>query len=163
MSPPVIGEQQQPQNKKGSRPQSHSRSSKRSDLVCRIKYNNSLPDIPFDAKFLAYPFESNRFVQYNATSLERNFHHELLTETDLGLPIDLIDPDIYKEDRTKDSLSGDPQHETDAHLMEDEITPQPEKKRSRQHAKNVSWLRKTEYISTEYNRFQTSSENLETK
>jgi RNA polymerase II-associated factor 1 len=87
----------------------------------------------------------------------------LLTETDLGLPIDLIDPDIYKEDRTKDSLSGDPQHETDAHLMEDEITPQPEKKRSRQHAKNVSWLRKTEYISTEYNRFQTSSENLETK
>ena len=40
-------------------------------------------------------------MQYNATSLERNFQHELLTETDLGLPIDLIDPDIYKEDRSK--------------------------------------------------------------
>ena len=62
-----------------------------------------------------------------------------------------------------DSSSSDALHEIDACLMEDEIVPQPEKKRSRQHAKNVSWLRKTEYISTEYNRFQTSSENPETK
>lgn len=59
--------------------------------------------------------------------------------------------------------SSDGLHEIDAQLVEDEIVPQPEKKRSRQHAKNVSWLRKTEYISTEYNRFQTSSENPETK
>lgn len=59
--------------------------------------------------------------------------------------------------------SSDGLDEADAHLVEDEVVPQPEKKRSRQHAKNVSWLRKTEYISTEYNRFQTSSENLETK
>lgn len=35
--------------------------------------------------------------------------------------------------------------------------------RHRQHTKTVSWLRKTEYISTEYNRFQTSNEMAETK
>ena len=29
----------------------------RSELVCRVKYGNSLPDIPFDPKFIAYPFE----------------------------------------------------------------------------------------------------------
>lgn len=34
----------------------------RSDFVCRVKYNNSLPDIPFDAKFITYPFEESRSV-----------------------------------------------------------------------------------------------------
>ena len=32
----------------------------RSELVCRVKYNNALPDIPFDAKFITYPFDANR-------------------------------------------------------------------------------------------------------
>ena len=91
--------------------------------MCRVKYNNHLPDIPFDAKFIAYPFEANRyehvltiilcycfknismpatnlnnlfrFVQYKPTSLEKNYKHELLTEVDLGVNIDLIDPDTY--------------------------------------------------------------------
>ena len=34
----------------------------KADFVSRVKYNNNLPDIPFDAKFIAYPFESNRWV-----------------------------------------------------------------------------------------------------
>lgn len=36
-----------------------------------------------------------RFVQYKPTSLEKNYKHELLTEVDLGVNIDLIDPDTY--------------------------------------------------------------------
>lgn len=32
----------------------------RSDLVCKVKYCNMLPDIPFDLKFLAYPFNASR-------------------------------------------------------------------------------------------------------
>ena len=35
----------------------------KADFVSRVKYNNNLPDIPFDAKFIAYPFESNRWVK----------------------------------------------------------------------------------------------------
>lgn len=35
--------------------------------------------------------------------------------------------------------------------------------RARQHAKNVSWLRRTEYISTEFTRSHTSGESAETK
>ena len=35
--------------------------------------------------------------------------------------------------------------------------------RSRHHNKSVSWLRKTEYISTEYNRFQQSATQAESK
>ena len=30
------------------------------DLLCSVKYKNTLPDIPFDAKFLSYPFDSQR-------------------------------------------------------------------------------------------------------
>jgi hypothetical protein len=32
----------------------------RSGVVCRVKYCNSLPDIPFDPKFITYPFDQNR-------------------------------------------------------------------------------------------------------
>ncbi|XP_070576848.1 RNA polymerase II-associated factor 1 homolog [Ptychodera flava] len=129
----------------------------RSDLVCRVKYCNNLPDIPFDPKFITYPFEPNRFVQYNATSLERAYKHELLTEHDLGVTIDLINPDTYKIDP---NAVLDP---ADEKLLEEEISTPGDSKRSRRHAKSVSWLRKTEYISTEYNRFTHSSEKAETK
>ena len=39
-----------------------------------------------------------RYVQYNQTSLERNYKFDLLTEHDLGVPIDLINPDTYLVD-----------------------------------------------------------------
>ena len=93
------------------------------DLLCSVKYKNNLPDVPFGPKFLSYPFDSQRYlhtvpadvaevhvlsvmllytihsptryIQYNPTSLERNHKHELLTEVDLGVPIDLILPETY--------------------------------------------------------------------
>ena len=37
-----------------------------------------------------------RFIQYKPTSLERTFKYDLLTEHDLGVTIDLINPDTYK-------------------------------------------------------------------
>ncbi len=73
----------------------------------------------------------------------------------------------------------------DEALLEEETTPQPESKRlittiieikniynylnsclsyrARQHAKNVSWLRRTEYISSELTRSHTSGESMESK
>ena len=45
-----------------------------------------------------------RFVQYNPTSLERNYKHDLLTEVDLGVPIDLILPETYSVDPSSMSL-----------------------------------------------------------
>lgn len=41
---------------------------------------------------------SPRFVQYKATSLEKQHKHDLLTEPDLGVTIDLINPDTYRID-----------------------------------------------------------------
>ncbi|PFX27167.1 RNA polymerase II-associated factor 1 homolog [Stylophora pistillata] len=154
--PPTIQDGQK--NRDQDRRQSSLRQTvSKADFVSRVKYNNNLPDIPFDAKFIAYPFESNRFVDYKPTTLEKNYKHEMLTEVDLGVNIDLIDPDTYAIDHNV-SLDHD-----DEKLLEEEPVNLPDKKRTAHHNKNVSWLRRTEYISTEYNRSRTSNEMVETK
>ncbi|XP_041968982.1 RNA polymerase II-associated factor 1 homolog isoform X2 [Aricia agestis] len=131
---------------------------RRSELVTRVKYCNTLPDIPFDLKFITYPFPSTRFIQYNPTSLEKNYRYEVLTEHDLGVHIDLINRDIYQGDG---NAILDP---ADEKLLEDDVLTPQDSKRSRHHAKNVSWLRRSEYISTEQTRFQPQSmEKVEAK
>lgn len=123
-----------------------------------MKYSNTLPDIPFDLKYITYPFASDRFVQYNPTSLERNYKYEVLTEHDLGVTIDLINRDLYQSDP---NLMLDP---ADEKLLEEELHTPQDSLRSLQHAKSVSWLRKSEYISTEQTRFQPqNNEKVEAK
>jgi RNA polymerase II-associated factor 1 len=133
-------------------------SEKRSEYYsCRVKYNNTLPDIPFDPKFLAYPFDMNRYVQYKPTSLEKNFKSELLTEHDLGIPIELIDTSVYKVPANTEIDIADER------LLEEESSAPQNSRRSRQHAKNVSWLRRTEYISSELGRYGLSNDKSEIK
>ncbi|XP_044518640.1 RNA polymerase II-associated factor 1 homolog [Gracilinanus agilis] len=149
--------QTQAQREDGHRPNSHRTVQERSGVVCRVKYCNTLPDIPFDPKFITYPFDQNRFVQYKATSLEKQHKHDLLTEPDLGVTIDLINPDTYRIDP---NVLLDP---ADEKLLEEEIQAPTSSKRSQQHAKVVPWMRKTEYISTEFNRYGVSNEKPEVK
>lgn len=135
-------------------------------LYVKVKFNNTLPDIPFDPKFLINPLNLSRFVQYEPTSLERNSKHELLVPPDLGVDIDLIDPDKHK-------LPTGPivHHLEDEYLLADDenqvsgsAKKNPrDKQHSQLHNKVVPWLKKTEYISTEYNRYGSSSEKTETK
>uniref|UniRef100_A0A671S1N5 RNA polymerase II-associated factor 1 homolog n=1 Tax=Sinocyclocheilus anshuiensis TaxID=1608454 RepID=A0A671S1N5_9TELE len=51
----------------------------------------------------------------------------------------------------------------DEKLLEEEIQAPSSSKRSQQHAKVVPWMRKTEYISTEFNRYGVSNEKVEVK
>lgn len=130
----------------------------RSELIAKVKYCNTLPDIPFDLKFITYPFDPERFIQYNPTSLERNYRYEVLTEHDLGVTIDLINRDLYQSDSFAQLDPAD-----EKLLEEDAHTPQ-DSMRSKHHAKSVSWLRKSEYISTEQTRFQPQTmEKVEAK
>jgi len=109
-------------------------------------------------KFLQYPFDSHRFVQYNPTSLERNFKYDVLTEHDLGVTVDLINRELYQADSM---TLLDP---ADEKLLEEETLTPTDSVRSRQHSRTVSWLRKSEYISTEQTRFQPQNlENIEAK
>lgn len=139
-------------------------------MICRVKYCNTLPDIPFDLKYITYPFANDRFVQYNPTSLERNYKYEVLTEHDLGVTIDLINRDLYQNTSANTSTNSitesaeklmDP---ADEKLLEEEMHAPQDSQRSRHHAKSVSWLRKSEYISTEQTRFQPqNNEKVEAK
>lgn len=149
--------QTQAQREDGHRSSAHRTVPERSGVVCRVKYCNSLPDIPFDPKFITYPFDQNRFVQYKATSLEKQHKHDLLTEPDLGVTIDLINPDTYRIDANVLLDLADEK------LLEEEIQAPSSSKRSQQHAKVVPWMRKTEYISTEFNRYGVSNEKPEVK
>ncbi|XP_078483282.1 RNA polymerase II-associated factor 1 homolog [Ciona intestinalis] len=128
-----------------------------SGLVTRVKYCNTLPDIPFDPKFIRYPFDANRFVDYKPTSLEKQHKTELHTDHDLGVVIDLINPDTYKVNPSTWI------HPADEALLEDDLPAPQDTKRSKQHSLNVSWLRRSEYISQEFNRYGVKSTNVETR
>ncbi|VDN25034.1 unnamed protein product [Gongylonema pulchrum] len=132
----------------------------RTDFLCRVKYSNTLPDIPFDTKFLTCPLVSlSRFTDYKLSSLEKNFKFDVFCEPDCGVHIDLIRPETYYVDRDAQNKH----HPTDLELLEDEQTSQQNLRRSLQHCKMVPWMRKTEYISSEFTRFGVSAERQETK
>lgn len=63
------------------------------------------------------------------------------------MEIDLINRDTYALDPCAEL------HPDDERLLEDEVFMPQDSVRSRYHAKSVSWLRRTEYISTEQTRF----------
>lgn len=133
----------------------------KTDFLCHVQYTNNLPDIPFDAKFLPCPFVSlNRLVEYKPTLLEKNFKWELLTSSDLGVRIDLINPETYYIDPHMQKRAHDP---IDQMLLEDEETYNQNSRRSQQHSKIVPWMRKTEYISSEFQRFGVAADRQETK
>lgn len=133
-------------------------------LFVRIKYNNTLPDLPFDPKFLINPLSLSRYVDYETTSLEQNSKHELLAPNDLGVDIDLILPERYAiPDRPMHDPEDDKLINDDEPLALSAKKSQRDKPHSQLHNKVVPWLKKTEYISTEYNRYGASSEKTETK
>ncbi|XP_018496745.1 RNA polymerase II-associated factor 1 homolog [Galendromus occidentalis] len=138
----------------GRRPQPE----KRPDLLCRVKYSNTLPAIPFDPKFLAFPFDNKRFLSYKSTSLETNYKHDLLTEHDLGVTIDLIDPNTYAP-----PAEDVPLHADNEELLEEEPITPAVSKRSRLHNMVIPWVKKTEYIATEFSRYGQTGVNTETK
>lgn len=78
-----------------------------------------------------------RFIQYNPTSLERNYKYEVLTEHDLGVTIDLINRETYASDY---SAHLDPADEK--LLEEDVLTPQDSKRLNIWSSVTTSWKSK---------------------
>ncbi|KAN0034266.1 hypothetical protein ACTFIV_000759 [Dictyostelium citrinum] len=123
--------------------------SKISEFQCKLKFQNSLPEIPFEPKFLKLSSDFQKFTQYKTTSLERQYKHPLLTEPQLGIPIDLIDPSVYNTPKSPIQVPpGDepllkPLSQQD---LEEKNSSAIFKKKS-EIRPNVGWLRKTEYLS----------------
>ncbi|KAF2074485.1 hypothetical protein CYY_004190 [Polysphondylium violaceum] len=116
-----------------------------SDYQCKLKFQNTLPDVPFDPKFILVPSEFNKYTQYKTTSLERNYKYPLHTDAQLGIPIDLIDASVYTTPKNKIAVP-----EEDQDLLIPLSQQQEDQKRAttlKRYRPNAAWLRKTEYLS----------------
>ncbi|KRZ12923.1 Delta-1-pyrroline-5-carboxylate dehydrogenase, mitochondrial [Trichinella zimbabwensis] len=138
---------------------STSRNEVRYDIPFQPMYSNTLPDVPFEAKFLPHPFPADRHVKYETTMMERAYTGELVTEDDVGIFIDLVLIDKYEPNPNEPVEL----HPTDELLCSDEDALSSTMKKSRHGGKAVPWMRRTEYISTDYSRFGVQTERQETK
>jgi len=115
-------------------------------MLGRHAFKNMLPEPPMDPKFLKQAEELHNQVKYKTTSLEARYKHPILTEADLGITVNLIDPRVYHaydEDNT-------PQlHPTDDFLAHAKVDPPGTKKKFVRPQPRVAWLRKTEYMANE--------------
>jgi RNA polymerase II-associated factor 1 len=119
----------------------------KSHFICKMKLRNELPELPFEPKFLAYPAEQNRLTRYSCTNLEKSHKHALLTEPDLGIHIDLIEPETYEP-----PASGVHMQPEDEALLRDEekkIIMRPGLEGDRGKRPNVPWMHKTQYYGNE--------------
>ena len=67
-----------------------------SDFLCPIlEFTNTLPPPPFDPKFLRMRQGRSRLTRYRPTSLEGTYAGRLHATKDVGVPLDLIDTDLY--------------------------------------------------------------------
>jgi len=103
-----------------------------------MKFQTGLPPIQLDPVLLEYPLDCiQKYIPYKTTSLEKNHKYELLTEPNMGININLINPYVY----TKSS----------AKLAEkDEVLLKPvehgKSEQSAEQAAKPSWLKTPIYV-----------------
>uniref|UniRef100_A0AAV1VMG2 RNA polymerase II-associated factor 1 n=1 Tax=Peronospora matthiolae TaxID=2874970 RepID=A0AAV1VMG2_9STRA len=113
---------------------------KQSEFLATLEFRNTLPDIPFDTKFVKYPHESERLIKYKPNALEMDYTYEIHEEANLGMTIDLIDPVKYEAPTEPEPLEvGDEQ----ALMMREDHGGTKGRSKVRP---TVSWLRRTEYM-----------------
>ncbi|KAG6964043.1 hypothetical protein JG688_00007870 [Phytophthora aleatoria] len=113
---------------------------KQSEFLATLEFRNTLPDIPFDTKFVKYPHEPERLIKYKPNTLEMDYTYEIHEEPNLGLTIDLIDPAKYEAPSVPEPLEvGDEQ----ALMMKEGHVGNKGRSKARP---TVSWLRRTEYM-----------------
>ncbi|OQR94771.1 RNA polymerase II-associated factor 1 [Achlya hypogyna] len=116
---------------------------RQSEFLGTLEFRNTLPDVPFDAKFLSYPADPQRFVKYKPNQVEKDFVWEFFPERNLGLNVDLIDPEKYEVpvdpqmDPEDLALINMPEIVNGSSITKAKIRP------------HVSWLRRTEYMGTD--------------
>jgi RNA polymerase II-associated factor 1 len=75
---------------------SSDRGKKPNDFLCKIKYKNTLPEIPFDPKTLAYDVDLAKYIAYSHTSLMKQHHWGYYPDTSAVL--DLVDIEAWTPD-----------------------------------------------------------------
>eukprot|EP00960_Hanusia_phi_P054280 762604-Hanusia_phi.AAC.9 len=111
-----------------------------------MKFRNDCPELPFEPKFLTSQMDAQKLTSYSFTSLEKNFKYSLLTEPNLGIHIDLIEPETYEP-----PSNGAPLLPEDKYLLEGEKVegPRANLRINVKERPNVPWLHKTAYYGNE--------------
>jgi hypothetical protein len=66
------------------------------DFVCAFTFQGEVPTLPADSKLADILFDQSIFVKFRyVTNAEAQARYDLLTEPDLGISIDLVDPQAY--------------------------------------------------------------------
>lgn len=60
----------------------------RSDFICRVRYRNQLPAIPYGPKMLTIPSLVERHVPYQTTSLVEQTPYSLTMDQSAAIPFD---------------------------------------------------------------------------
>ncbi|KAI1106264.1 RNA polymerase II-associated [Jackrogersella minutella] len=121
------------------------------DFIARIRYSNALPPPPFQPKLLVVPntgLASNRYTAIEfASRLAREQPLNIEADAELGMPLDLVGmPGIFDGDESSIQASTQTPviHPHDRALLR----PPGSLGQPKTHEANVSFLRRTEYISS---------------
>ncbi|KAF9406442.1 RNA polymerase-associated factor, partial [Podila epigama] len=128
-----------------------------SEFLCKTRYRNTLPLPPFAPKLLALPSSSDRYIKYQSTGLTETVANELILDNQCAMPIDLIEmhQNYFGEGLQESGLGLNHVDERllsvplpgDGATGANGLRSTGMAPRSRLPA--VSWLRRTEYISSE--------------
>ena len=61
-----------------------------------------LPDIPVRAKLFNYQIDHKKYASYEMSTVELLAEQSLNIDFDMGMPLDLIDRDLYKAEGVND-------------------------------------------------------------
>uniref|UniRef100_A0A1J3HWX5 RNA polymerase II-associated factor 1-like protein n=1 Tax=Noccaea caerulescens TaxID=107243 RepID=A0A1J3HWX5_NOCCA len=117
-------------------------------FICKLKFRNELPDPTAQLKLMTIKRDKDQYTNYTITSLEKLWKPKIFVEPDLGIPLDLLDLSVYNPPKFKAPLAPE-----DEELLRDDDAVTPIKKdgirrKERPTDKGVSWLVKTQYISS---------------
>ncbi|KAK1360208.1 RNA polymerase II associated factor Paf1 [Heracleum sosnowskyi] len=128
--------------------QTENRLKKPTTFICKMKFRDALPDPTEQRKLLSLKRDKDRLLKYRITDLEKLHKPQLYVESDLGIPLDLLDLRVYNLPKGE-VMYLDPEDEL---LLRDDdpVTPIKKvgiKRKDRPTDQGVSWLVKTQYIS----------------
>ncbi|KAI8359068.1 RNA polymerase II-associated [Choanephora cucurbitarum] len=142
-----------------------SKSKFRSDYICRVRYRNALPPVPYPPKMITIPSLIERHVPYQSTSLVEQTPYSLVMDQSASIPFDKALVDYL------DAMETNPEevNEDIEEVAEEDriLLTEPKGDTSstgfsaRKH--NVTWLRRSEYIAQETRGLANRREGVENK
>ncbi|KAG2226001.1 hypothetical protein INT45_002467, partial [Circinella minor] len=119
----------------------------RSDYLCRVRYRNTLPPLPFAPKLLTIPSLQERHAEYQSLSLEDKIPFPLQVDQSYSIPFDrsLIEYlDAMETNPEEITRAGEEIAEEDKILLTPPTDEQQTSQIRMERRPNVSWLRTVE-------------------